>query len=194
MTSDATGGVNHALLLDKQPGFIKRKKPTGRFVAGVRYEKEVHEYLVEHTLGRVDLKYLQGPWIEYKLRNSSRMQYCQPDAIILNDKGFGIIVEAKYQHCIEAWVQLTRLYAPVVKVLFPSYQFGLLEIVHWHDPAIRFPEPYDLTNDPLSIRRASHVSVHIFNPKRARLQQDGHSGRSGRSEETSENGLPEGAK
>lgn len=175
--------VRGARILDKQPPFIKRGKPSGRFAVGLRYEREVHEYLSLLALGRPELEFLQSPWIEFTDRTGRR--WCQPDAVVLQrESKIGIILEVKYQHCSDAWFQLKELYFPVLRKIFPGFVFGLVEVVHWHDPTVKFPERYDFTPDPLSVRHANLVSVHIYNPKRTRVPTTGYSGSKGYGEAT----------
>lgn len=164
----AAVGVRSARILAEKPPFIRRGRATGRFAVGVRYEREVQDYLSLLALGRPELQLWHGPWIEFWDRSGRR--WCQPDAVLIHSgTRTGVIVEAKYQHCSEAWFQLKELYHPVLRVLFPKITFGLLEIVHWHDPSTVFPERYDLTADPFSIGHANLISVHIYNPKRNRV-------------------------
>lgn len=164
----AAVNVQRAVKLEAQPPFIKRGRATGRFAVGIRYEREVQEYLSLLALGRADLVYLNGPWLEFSCAGEKR-RWCQPDAVILNTAlGLGIVQEVKYQHTPDAWRQLTQLYVPVLKVVYPQIKaWGMVEIVNWHDPQITFPEPYEFTPDPFTVRNASRVAVHIYNPKRA---------------------------
>lgn len=167
--------VRKARILEGKPPFIKRGKATGRFAVGVRYEREVQEYLSLLALGRIDLEYLSGPWVEFW--DKTGLRWCQPDAVVINrELKVGIIAEVKYQHCAEAWFQLNQLYLPVLEKVYPGIAFGLLEIVHWHDPLTKFPERYDFTPDPFSVRSRSRISVHIYNPKRTRIPKVGLSG------------------
>ena len=184
--------VRSAWLLDSQPPFIKRGKLTGRFAQGVRYEREVQEYLSTLALGRIDIRYLASPWIEFWDKSGKR--WCQPDAILVQPAAhLGIIIEVKYQHTEQAYFQLRHLYTPVVEKLFPDIQFGLVEIVHWHDNLTIFPEPYDFTPDPFSVRRADRISVHIYNPKRERVFEAGCGSSKGGHEEDGSLRLQKGA-
>lgn len=186
--------VKWAKLLPHQPVFIKRKKSRGKYAVGVRYERQVQEHLALLALARPNFEYLESPWIEYE--DESGKRWCQPDGLIVSSTAI-IIAEIKYQHTIDAWWQLVHLYRPVVKVLFPNHRpVCLLEIVHWHDPAVAWPERYDLTDSPLRIPQANKIAVHIFNPSRqhrfAGLSQSGHSGREGSSTAAGEERLEEG--
>lgn len=133
---------------------------------GVRYERQVQSLLSLFVLGR-DLELWVGPWLEFK--DNSGLRWCQPDAVILDHKErLGIIYEIKYQHTEQAWWQLKWLYLPVLRLLCQGYSFGLMELVHWHDPQIHFPEPYDLTSGIDRVPSANRVAVHILNPSRIR--------------------------
>jgi hypothetical protein len=117
--------------------------------------------------GQSSLRYLRGPWIEFEDENGRR--WCQADGILLQAEAkTAIVYEIKYQHCLEAWWQLTWLYEPVVRKIYPEFAVGRMEICHWHDPAVTFPEGYDLTESPFSVPHRSRVAVCIFNPKRSR--------------------------
>lgn len=162
----AAVGVQSAQRLQQAPPFIRRGRPTGRFAVGIRYEREVHEYLALLALGRPDLEYVPSPWFQYQDKSGRR--WCQPDALIFKPESrVGIVYEAKYQHIADAWWQLTQLYVPVLQRAYPLITtWGMVEICHWHDPSVTFPEKYELTSDPLTVRNSARVSVHIYNPKR----------------------------
>ena len=134
----------------------------------MRYERQVLRHLSLLVLGKEDLTLRPGPWIEFIDRSGKR--WCQPDAFLLSVKNnYCFIYEVKYQHTADAWWQLTQLYAPVLAVLYPWMQFGLVEICHWHDPLVKFPEPYDLTDSPFRIPNGRRVAVHIWSGKRHQL-------------------------
>jgi hypothetical protein len=156
--------VKRARLLTGQPPFIRRRRSTGRFAVGVKYERQVLEHLSLLVLGCPSVKLTPGPWIEFTDKTGRR--WCQPDAILTDTKqGFSIIYEIKYQHTSDAWWQLRWLYEPVLSIILPGV-IGLVEICHWHDPATAFPEQYDLTKNPLVIPNAKRLAVHIWDPKR----------------------------
>lgn len=74
------------------------------------------------------------------------------------------VVEIKYSHTSDAWWQLRRLYVPVLQRIFPQnlWDFEVCEIVRWFDPAVAFPEPWKLVDNPM--KRSNAVKIHIFNP------------------------------
>lgn len=173
--------VKYAKLLPGKPGFLRDNgKLPYAAVRGLRYEREVKEYLSDLTLGDAAVELLLGPWIEFADETGKR--WCQPDAVLLHrDRSLGVIVEVKYQHCEEAWWQLTQLYDPVCQALFPAVKrFGLIEVVHWYDPSTRFPREHSFTDSPLIARNTGAVNVHIYNAKRQRNVSGRHSsGKSG---------------
>lgn len=180
--------VKWAKLLPYQPPFIKRKRSRGKYLVGIRYERQVQEYLALLALSR-NFEYIESPWIEYEDANGKR--WCQPDGLLVDARAV-CIVEVKYQHTVDAWWQLVHLYQPVIKLIYPNHRpVCMLEIVHWFDPKTAWPEKYSLTDSPLRIPQANKVAVHIFNPKRAgRVAEDelslpGHHGSESRGEAVS---------
>lgn len=144
------------------------------------------------------LEYRPSQWVYFRDRNGPR--WCQMDALLVDRSSSRcIIYEVKYQHTPDAWWQLRELYLPVLRVALPSVSsIGLCEVVHWHDPAVRFPERYDFTNTPLKVPHVNTVAVHIFNPRRAALRQDvmvasGHNGGEGDGEVARQERSEEGA-
>ena len=162
----AAVGVRSARFLPGKPPFIRRGRSTGRYAVGIRYEREVQELIELHVLGKPELEHRNGPWLEFVDKNGKR--WCQPDALVLDKAAKScIIAEIKYQHTADAWWQLRHLYQPVLAIALPGFRFRLVEIVHWYDPLVVWPEqpalirsldqmPYD----------SSLIAVHICNPKR----------------------------
>lgn len=159
----------------QRPPWIKQHRLTGRFAQGMKYERQVREHLALLVLGQAALDYREGPWIVFW--NDYGRRFCQPDALLLDQSNrVCIVYEVKYQHCVDAWFQLRELYCPVVQRLLPGWTVGLMEICHWHDPQVVFPQAYSLTRSPLRIPKANEVAVCIFNPKRggfSRVLEDG---------------------
>ena len=149
------------MLLERQPPFITRRKPRGRFAVGLRYERKAQEMLRARFPGT----YLAGPWFEFVDRTGRR--WCQPDGLIIwKEREHIRIVEIKYQHTERAWWQLRQLYDPVIRAAFPDYETSLLQVVHWHDPAVSFPENYDLLKDCEGQLPMNRIGTHIWNPNR----------------------------
>ena len=158
--------VRSAKFLSGQPPFIRRRKSTGRFAVGIRYEREVLDHLSLLALGVPSVELRLGPWLEFVDKRGRR--WCQPDAVLSDRKtGIHIIYEVKYQFTSDAWWQLKWLYLPVLEKLLQG-PIGLIQICRWYDPASLFPEKYDLTKDPFKIPHADRVAVHIWDAKRSR--------------------------
>lgn len=125
-------GVEQAYFA-RWPGFASRKRATGRRAQGIRYEKLVQAHLTE-----AEPCYLDSPWLRFL--DADGWHWCQPDGIHFDfSRGIITIVEVKYQHTPDAWVQLLELYGPVLQCIFPAslWTFRYLEWVRWHDPAVR---------------------------------------------------------
>jgi len=170
---NAAVGVRSARFISGKPPFIRRGRSTGRYAVGIRYEREVHELLELYALGRAEFELKLGPWIEFFDRSGKR--WCQPDALVVNAPARECtICEIKYQHTADAWWQLRQLYQPVVAVIYPTHRLRLVEIVHWYDPLVVWPEQHHLISSIDAASYDSLVSVHICNPKRGtRLRADG---------------------
>lgn len=125
----------------------------------------MHEHLELAALTRPHLQLRLGQWLEFVDKSGKR--WCQVDALMLDrEKKVGIIYEVKYQHTSDAWWQLRHLYLPVLEAAAPEIRWGLMEIVHWYDPQVPFPERPVLTPELTSVPKANCVAVHILNPKR----------------------------
>lgn len=172
--------VRDARFLPKQPPFIRRGRSFGRFAVGVRYELEVGQYLELWALGKEEVELKLGAWLEFTDRGG-KPRWCQVDAAQINhSRKTCLIAEIKYQHTSDAWWQLKWLYLPVLQGALPGYSFSLLEIVHWHDPGVVFPEPYQIIGSIDDARCDNTVRVLILNPRRlTRLSGVGHTGSEG---------------
>ena len=73
-------------------------------------------------------------------------QVCQTDAVLLHED-LTVVFEVKVQHSIDSWWQLRRLYEPVLREFRPKARVVLVEICKVFDPAIQWPEPFDLIED-----------------------------------------------
>ena len=168
---NAAVGVRSARFLPCKPPFISRGRSRGRFAVGIRYEREVQEFLSLFVLGRAELEHRSGPWLEYSDKSGKR--WCQPDALIIEPAAKRCLVaEVKYQHTSDAWYQLRRLYLPVLRVALPGYVFNLLEIVHWYDPSTSWPQrAINVPNLDQCVggnRWGEEVATLIFNVRRER--------------------------
>lgn len=143
-----------------KPPFVVRPQRRGRKAQGIRYEHKVQGCLSE----RFPEKYLPSPWIVFDDGDCERVRYCQPDGLIIDlERGRVTIVEIKLQHTPHAWWQLRWLYLPVVRALFAAdhlWQYEVVEVVRWYDPAISFPEPVALCADVDNVP-AGKFGVHI---------------------------------
>jgi hypothetical protein len=159
--------VRWAKILPYKPKFILNRKVSGAQKKGLSYEKKALAMLerkIQEKPNGAELQLLKGPWIEFE--DASGRRWCQPDAIILGNLFHAVIVEIKYKHTPSAWYQLWELYLPVLKCIFEEYNFACLELVSWHDPLVKFPEDYKLTDSPFRIPDKRRTAVHIWNPNR----------------------------
>jgi hypothetical protein len=128
----------------------------------LKYEDKIQRNLADE-FGDV---YAWSPWFQFREIGSENPRWCQPDGLLFQPlHGLITIVEIKYQHTSAAWWQMKMLYHPVVARLFPAnlWRFNFCEVVRWHDPVVKFPEPYRMVPS-LAILRPGEVGVHILNP------------------------------
>jgi hypothetical protein len=127
---------------------------------GLRYERRAQEYLLEVYPD----SYVPSPWIAFRLRYEPLLRYCQPDGLLVDiEQGRVTIIEIKYRHMVEAYVQLTGIYDPVVKKLFPGWDVRHVEMARWYDPGTAFPVPVQLLSC-IDLAAKGRFGVHIWNP------------------------------
>ena len=150
-----------ARLADETPNFAKgTPRRRGRRALGIRYEGRMHQHFAE----RFGEAYIPSPWFQYIDGDVGRVQWCQPDALLIDlPSGRITIVEAKYQHTVDAWYQLYRYLTVVRSVFGDSFSYALCEVVKWYDCAVRFPEPVQLLSD-LTRSREGRFQVQIWKP------------------------------
>lgn len=153
--------VTRAWFSDHAPPFLRRPARRGRKRQGLLYQSRAADMLQT----RYGDLLVAEPWICFDDAHANH-RWCQPDFLLVDVlKGRITIIEAKYQHCPEAWFQLFQLYKPVVSHLFPPSQWriGCVELVKWFDPSTSVPEPpvlREFIHDPLD----GKFCVHIWKP------------------------------
>lgn len=160
----AATNVMWAEFLEETPGFARRKgRKKGAKRQGEIYEARAHKYL-EEIYGEM---YVANPWIRFKEYGVEKERFCQPDGIILDvRRGQITICEMKLAHTADAWWQLRMLYLPVLMECFPvrdGWDFAMLEVVRWFDPATRFPERFTKCENPFAAP-VGGIGVHIWKP------------------------------
>jgi len=154
--------VKWARFSNSAPQFATRlHRRTGRRLQGVKYEKQVHEMLYNTCKGM----YLASPWLHFATPGG--VKWCQPDGLLFDfEAGIVTIIEVKYQHTTDAWWQLRRLYEPVLRHIFPAslWDFRIIELVKWYDPAVEWPEKVCLVAKVSEMRmlKANVTGVHIW--------------------------------
>lgn len=134
----------------------KTRKPGA--ARGIRYERAVHKRLMKEY-GSL---WQPSPWFCYKSEKEEKRKFCQLDGILHLPGGGKVLVEAKYSHCSDAYFQLTNLYLPVIRYLYPEEPLVLCEVVKWYDPAVEFPCPVNML-PILHEARIGSFNVHIWN-------------------------------
>lgn len=91
------------------------------------------------------------PVFFYRVKESSRVYRAIPDGLALHTKRRElIIIEVKLRHSIDAWVQLFKLYVPIVQFAFPDWNVRALEICKWYDGNTVTPTKPSLVDTPSS--------------------------------------------
>ena len=108
--------------------------------AGKRYERKVLKALEKQVCNNEGIMLRVSPWIGYTVFSTSinDEKHCQPD-LLLETPNEVYICEVKLTHTVDAYWQLTSLYAPVVRKLYPGRSIRLVEITRSFDPVVRFP-------------------------------------------------------
>lgn len=165
-------GVTFATFTSQRPSFTEN--PSSAFTRaqkeGLRYEKKAHEYLKKLLIDARDINFELkiSPWIMFKCKHdaSTRIRFCQPDAVLISkDETRIILIEIKYQHTNEAWKQLRLLYEPILKFIYPKASIACLEICSWFDPHASFQEHYYYSENPLEAL-SERLGVHVYHPRK----------------------------
>lgn len=110
---------------------------------GLKYEEKVRERLREVF---PDIRL--GVWARYSQRGTHLAGRCQLDALLVDvGEGLATVFEIKARHCLDAWQQLTWLYAPVVECAFRGAVVNRVEVCPMYDPAVVVPEAPELIED-----------------------------------------------
>jgi hypothetical protein len=136
----------------EKPDWVSEAKQGSRG-AGVRFERQVLQALKAAYGDQLEM----NPWFMFLENNELR--YCSPDAILHLNRP--VVIEVKNGHCERAYLQLHKLYIPVLQTFFDK-PFRAVEIVKWYDPKTHFPGAMELIS---SVERAPYIGtgIHIFN-------------------------------
>lgn len=151
------GEIIHAAFANEAPAFAKKGRLRGARALGIRYERKVQK----HLLDAFPDYYIPSPWLSF-VDGRGNHRICQPDGFFLDiPNGMISVVEVKYQHTTDAWWQLWKLYIPVLRFIFPTFEFRGVEIVRWYDPSVAFPQAA-LIHDLMRLPYAPQTGVHIL--------------------------------
>lgn len=157
------GEVSWAEFRRESPfGPTPRGRPVGAKGAGVSFERRVHKALLSR-FSEPSGVYVPAPWIAFVTRNSPRLRFAQPDALLLDlSRGHITIVEVKLRHTQAAWFSLRWLYEPLLRTIYGnSWSYSVLELCKWYDAHMPWPEPFKLVKDPLALAR-NEFGIHIW--------------------------------
>lgn len=146
------------------PSFGARKNRSSQAQrAGLKYERKAQE----HMMALYPDSYVPSPWLMFRLKSEPLLRYCQPDGFVCDiERGIITIVEIKLRHCAEAYSQVIGIYWPVLKQIFPTFEFRWMELTRFYDPMTDFPVPVQMVSDVDLVPRG-RFAVHIWNPARA---------------------------
>lgn len=105
-------GLVHAEWMDVPP-WGENKGRTVQQRRGLAYERKFGEHL-QRMKKPGDALLLGGPWIKFWDQNG--VGFAQPDFLLVSPRGV-YIFECKLKENSKAWVQLFRLYGPLVEYL-----------------------------------------------------------------------------
>lgn len=151
------------ILAAPPPFVLARKRHSGARANGLRYQRQVDEYLES----RYGAAYVRGPWLEFFDGVTRERRYCQPDGLLVElRRGRITVIEAKYTHTQLAYWQLFELYMPVVRALFgPQWHFAAVEICAKFDPMTPLPVRCVMRKNVLDAVE-SEFNVHIWRADR----------------------------
>jgi hypothetical protein len=152
--------VDWAAFAANAPHFGGRKnRSSPAQKAGLRYERKAQVYLEEMYPNN----YVASPWIVFRLRHEPMVRWCQPDGLVVDPQESKLtIIEIKLRHMAEAYTQMTGIYDPVIRKIFPpNWRIRHCEVVRYYDPDSLFPVPVQLVTDPL-MTPAGRFAVHIW--------------------------------
>ncbi len=148
------------------PAFAQAKrKSRGAKGRGLRYEDSAQRYL-KSLYGDM---YVAGPWFKYKVSGYGKWLFAQPDGLLFDFyKQRLVIVEMKYNHCVEAYQQLFGKYRPLMKMFLNSeeelWEISCCEVVYWYDRDTAYPEPVVLRKH-VHEAKPTEMVCHIWRPK-----------------------------
>lgn len=113
--------------------------------------------------------YIPGPWFKYRLRGYDKWLYAQPDGLLWDFwKQKLVIVEMKYNHCIEAYHQLFGKYRPLLGYFLNRdeqlWEISCVEVVYWYDRDTSYPEPVVLRKR-IHEAKPTEMVCHIWRPE-----------------------------
>jgi hypothetical protein len=155
--------ISYAGFAEHLPAILQKpRRAKGARQRGLVYERKATAYLY----GRYLENYLALPWLEYRLHGEGRLQYAQPDGLLIDPiGGYITVVEIKYQHTVEAYWQTLGKYVPILSKIFPTalWKFKVVEVVKWYDPFVKFPAEVKLRS---AVHRVltGEFAVHIWKP------------------------------
>lgn len=98
---------------------------TGSKKKGLVYEQKVRDHL--DGILPDSWEAVPGPWFHFSDGRNER--YAQADWLAFDFKSRVICIgEIKFTRVANAWWQLNRLYGPIVRSIFPTWQIAYLEI------------------------------------------------------------------
>ena len=120
MASRTIVDLRWARELDERPKCIPKGRPRGVKKLGVRYERAFGEAVVRRF---PEAKLAQ--WFEFEDANGHG--YCQTDVLV----EFGnvvVVVECKLTHVLQGYVQLRKLYTPIVERVYGKPVKGIITV------------------------------------------------------------------
>lgn len=87
--------------------------------------------------------------LPFSFQTNSKRGRAIPDGILLSQRErAACIIEIKARHTSDAWWQLERFYAPIIREALPGFRICLLEICGVYDPAVKLPKAAALLERP----------------------------------------------
>jgi hypothetical protein len=122
---------------------------------GKRFEARAFAWLRRSELDTIEE-------LRFKFFDAGQQRVVIPDAISFNYSNKSLVIsEVKLRNSFDAFIQLRSVYLPVVRKTFPDWKIGMLEIVQFYNPMLKFPTALQTITEPKDVKAIPFESKQI---------------------------------